>query len=202
MIQSGLPARTTIKTAPKSDLLLALCRAVKEHPDAAAALTSMGVAARKELAGEMVATVLRCSGKNDCEFVGTIVAAAVAAAAEVSGSVGQTALARAPACGDTIRRAVQPVATRAKGTGATPAAESGEATGSLGGNGDANEEFDPLEPLRLVCDNGVQRALRESLVADFLETHPGAFVGTCPPAAPSPAASTAPPSTPKPNAPR
>src|SRR5699024_1989306 len=33
MIQSGLPARSTAKTARKSDLLFAVCRGIKEHPD-------------------------------------------------------------------------------------------------------------------------------------------------------------------------
>jgi hypothetical protein len=191
MIQSGLPVQTTVSTARKSDILFSLCRAVKAHPDAAAALTSTAVGARKEFAGEIVAIVLRCSGKSDCEFTKSIVAAAVAAAPDASGAIGEAALARAPACADTIRRAIPPASRAKLNPAAVQSSSPADVAPASGAAEAAVEELDPFEPLRLVCDNGTPRVVRESEIDDFLETHPGAFVGDCPAATPSPSPSPA-----------
>ena len=188
MIQAGLPPQNTIGTARKGDLLFAICGAVKEYSGAASALTSTAVAARKELAGEIVGTVLRCSEKSDCEFVGTIVAAAVAASGQATGPAGEAALAHAPNCAERIRRATQSAASPTKGSGLSKAVPPTEQPPPAVTSTSPNENYDPLEPLRLVCGDGTQRALRQSNVDDFLQTHPGSFVGVCPPT-PSPSAS-------------
>ena len=182
MIQAELPSGKTMRTANRGDLLFGLCRAVRKHEATASAITSTAVAGRNEFAGAIVGTVLRCSGKKDCEFAGAIVAAAVAAAANSGRSVGEAALAQVPPCADTIRQATQPPGTRPQGNTTVKAASPAEQQAALVATSPTvSEHYDPLEPLRLVCDEGTQRILRQSQVQDFLQTHPGAFLGRCRP---------------------
>lgn len=182
MIQAELPSGKTMRTANRGDLLFGVCRAVRKHEATASAITSTAVAGRNEFAGAIVGSVLRCSGKNDCEFAGAIVAAAVAAAANSTRPVGEAALAQVPACAETIRQATQPLVTRPQSNTPVKASSPAEQQASLvAASPSATELYDPLEPLRLVCDGGTQRILRQSQVDDFLQTHPGAFLGRCQP---------------------
>ncbi len=176
MIQAGLPFRQTIQTAQTADLLFAVCRAVGKYPTAAASIVSTAVADRKELAPQIVVTALRCGVKKDCDFAGAMVAAAVTAAPDSAANIGQAASARAPNCAEIIQRAIEP---------ATPADGAPIPNGQSGTSPTPGEEYDPLEPLHLVCDQGTPRALRASELDEFLKAHPGATLGPCPPS-PSP----------------
>lgn len=194
MIEAHLPAGKTLQTATQAKLLAAICEAVKEDRSAAVAITATAVVRRAEFAGEIVGTVLQCSEKVDCEFAGMIVAAAVAAAPQSTVAINDAAVARAPDCSETIRKAAQPVATPVASSAPAIPAPPGTAPG-LPGEMQQDEGYDPLEPLRLVCDDGTQRAIRESQINDFLKTHPKSFLGTCPTTPtpqPTPAAKPAP----------
>jgi hypothetical protein len=187
-IQEGLPKRKTIKTAERKQLINAICRAVSRHRSAAPGIAAAGVGTRPELASEITATVLRCAGKIDCDFVAKIVGAAGQPNKVSRDAVADAALARAPDCAEAIDRALRPASkepspTPVKAENATPA----------GAKPNPDEGFDPFEPLRLVCDAGNQRALRASEVEEFLRTHPGAILGECPATpSPSPTATLAP----------
>ena len=184
LIQEGLPRRKTIATADKRELTKAICRAVTRHRNAAAAITSAAVSARKELAGEITATVLGCAGKIDCDFVARIVAAAGHTTNVSKDAIADAAVARASDCADAIERALRPVIKEPSPSPAKPENGAASAVPKPG----ADEGFDPLEPLRLVCDSGNQRTVRVSQVDEFLRTHPGAILGECP-ATPSPSPS-------------
>ena len=186
LIQQGLSGRQTLKSASKVDLLSALCRAVRQRRSEAPAITSAAVRARPALTAEIVSRLLSCSGKVDCEFVGTIVSAALGANHNADTAIGDAAVARAPNCADTIARTIKEGGWR----GTTPSATNSNGVPATGSRADAEKTFDPLEPLTLVCDNGTPRAIRESLVDEFLRTHPGSFPGSCPPK-PSPTAAPA-----------
>jgi hypothetical protein len=95
-------------------------------------------------------------------------------------------MARMPNCADAIERAIKEAAKRRMPRATSP----GEPTSAVSSQG-AEESFDPLEPLNLVCDNGTRRAIRQSMVNDFLRLHPGSFRGACPPT-PSPSPSLSP----------
>jgi hypothetical protein len=181
MIEAHLPAGKTLQTAKQANLLSAICQAVKQNRAAAVAIASTAVAGRAEYAGEIVEAALRCSDKVDCEFAGMIVAAAVVAAPRSVTQIHDAAIRRAPGCSETIHSAAQPLASPVATV--VPAVAPVGTNSGLPGEVQQDEGYNPLEPLRLVCDNGTQRALRESQVADFVKTHPGAFPGTCPPTA-------------------
>ncbi len=183
LIGKYLPEKKTLKSASKSEMLSAVCSATRKNRKSGAALASAAVAGRSEFAGETVATVLRCAGTTDCDYVGAVVAAAVAARAGVAIAVSDAAMARAPNCEESIQKAAN-----AAGKTESDAAKEDEPSALIGKSAGANEGFDPRERLIPVCDNGAQRGVRESQVADFLRTHPGSLSGRCPPT-PTPSSS-------------
>lgn len=172
LISTQLPEKKTLKSAGKMEFLGAVCAAVRRRRADVPAITQAAVQARREMAGEIVAMVLRCSGKANCETTGAIVAAAVAADGEVS-KVSDAAIAKAPNCAETIREATQ---RGAKTTEPKSAPEQASPAGP--GNG-REEAFDPHEPLQLVCQEGTQRAVRRSELDDFMKANPAAFLGPC-----------------------
>ncbi len=193
LIEGALPAKKTIEEASKADLLSAVCAAVRKHRKSGAGITMAAAAARGEYASDIVGAVLRCAGKIDCEYVGAIVKAAVSIRPGAATAISDAAMARAPNCEQTIQAAVRAAARSEGDRVRTNSPSPAEPSPSIDTSADADEKFDPHEQLDLVCVNGTQRAVRESLLADFLRTNPGAVVGPCPPTpSPSPASSLAP----------
>ena len=175
MIADQLPGRKTLKDATKSEFLGAVCAAVRKRRSAAAAITQAAVMARRESAGDIVGAVLRCSGKTNCELVGSIVAAATTAEGDPA-KIADAAMAKAPNCAETIREASRRGAKANDRAEAETAPEQGPLIGTSNG---PDEGFDPHEQLNLVCDDGTQRAVRASQLDDFLRSNPGSFVGVC-----------------------
>lgn len=171
-IGNGLPAKATMKSASKSDFLSAVCGAVRKNQNSGAGITAVAIAARSELTGAIVATVLRCAGKVDCEYVGGIAGAAIRAQPKLETVISDAAIARAPDCGETVQAALR--AATQSAAGASPGTP----------HPAADEVFDPREELIPVCAAGVQRAIRKSLVEEFLRTNPGSHLGPCPPPSP------------------
>ena len=177
MIEAGLPPGVVMKTASKPQFLTAVCAAVKEHRKAAPAIAETAVAAHREYAGDIVATVVRCSNGN-CELTGAIVASAVSATPDDAVAIEDAAVAAAPDCADAIQAATANIG-RAKpeqsSFGGSPPTNQPPFVGSVGGGGG----FDPNIATVLVCDNGVARFVPANLVARFIAKHPGSFVGRC-----------------------
>ncbi len=183
MIQEGLPPGKTMKSATKPEFLSAACAAVRKHREVAPEITKVAVAAHREYAGDIVATLLRCSPSLDCDFVGVIVTSAVRAAPGEASIIDDAALAIAPDCADAIQAATSRGGTDIPGEG--PDNFGGGAPlnqvplpGSIGGGGGG---FNPEDQLLLVCDNGTQRTVAQSQLGAFLSSHPGSFVGSCQP---------------------
>ena len=186
LIENALPGKIKMERAGKPDFLSAVCAAVRKDRKSGPAITMAAASARGEYAPDIVGAVLRCARKVDCEYVGAIVKAAVSAQPRAATAVSDAAMARAPNCEETIQaaaRAAKNEDDRAKKT----AASSPQASPSISPDAGTDEGFDPSEQLALVCDGGTQRAVRQSLLADFLRSHSEAKVGSCPPT-PSPSA--------------
>ena len=188
LIQAALPPRMTIEKASKSDLLSAVCFAVRKNRNSAPGIATAAVAARGEFAGDIVGTVLRCMGKVECEKVGAIVKATVSARPGAAQAISDAAVALAPKCDQSIDAEV-----RAAMKTSSPSPNGQSSPGTTGS--DAEREYDPHEELTLVCVEGTQRAIRQSLLTEFLRGHPGASTGRCSPTPtplPRPATSVAP----------
>jgi hypothetical protein len=177
LITQQLPGRKTLQSASKSEFLGAVCAAVRKRRSAAAVITQAAVMARRESTGEIVGAVLRCGGKVNCESIGSIVAAATAAEGDPV-IIADAAIAKMPNCAETIREATRRAAKANERAAPEPTAEQGALIGTSNG---PDEGFDPHEQLKLVCDDGTQRAVRASLLDEFIGSHPRAFAGTCPP---------------------
>ena len=187
MIEAGLPPGVVMKTANKPQFLTAVCAAVKNHRKAAPAIAETAVAAHREYAGDIVATVVRCANGN-CELTGAIAAAAITAAPDFAVAIDDAVIAVAPDCADAIQGApahdgkeqVSPggenVPTEgASNFGGAPPSSQSPFIGSVGGGGG----FDPQTAIVGVCDNGREHRIPINRVAHFLATHPGSFVGRC-----------------------
>lgn len=182
MIQENLPPGRTMSSATKPEFLSAVCGAVKKHRPDASRITRVAVAAHHDYAGDIVATVLRCSSDVDCVFVQRIVSAAIAAAPSEASVIDDAALALAPDCADAIQAAagdgkeiVPPPAEGPEDFGGGVPLGQVPLPGIIGGG------VTPQEQLILVCDNGTQRRVLATDLGNFLNTHPGSFVGSCQP---------------------
>lgn len=105
MIQENLPLGKTMQTATKQEFLSAVCGGVRKHRSAAPGITMVAVSTHREYAGDVVATVLRCSPNVNCEFVESIVRAGVLDAASQASAIQDAALSAAPDCADAIQDA-------------------------------------------------------------------------------------------------
>ena len=189
LIEDALPAKMTLEKAGKQDFLSAVCAAVRKNGKAGAAITAAATNARGDYAPDIVGTVLRCARKVDCEYVGAIVQAAVSAQLHAATAISDAAMARAPKCGESIEAA----ARAAKNDDDHDRKNAPQPSPSISPSAGPDEGFDPHEHLALVCDSETQRAIRQSLLADFLRSHPKAKMGSCPPTpTPSPLPSRAP----------
>ena len=175
LITAQLPKKKTLKSATKPEFLNAICAAVRKRQSAAAAITGAAVTARRESAADVVAAVLRCSGKVTCETIESVVVAAVNAEGDAT-KISDMARAKAPECEEIVRAALHHVSkpNERPDTEATP--EQGALIGTSNG---PDEGFDPREPLSLVCDGGTPRAVRNSQLDDFFRSHPGSYLGPC-----------------------
>ncbi len=196
MIQETLPPGRTMSSATKPEFLSAVCGAAKKHRPESSQITRVAVATHHDYAGDIVATVLRCSSSEDCEFVQAIVRAAIVAAPGEASVIDDAALALAPHCADAIQAAfgdgkevldgkeLLPPAEGplppAEGPGDFQGAPTGQLPlpGLLGGGGGG---FNPQIDLVTVCSNGIQRSVRQDQLAEFLSSHPGSSVGVCQP---------------------
>ncbi len=194
LIENALPARVTIEGASKPDLLSAVCAAVRKHRKSGVGITAAAAAAaRGEYADDIVGTVLGCTGKIDCEYVGAVVKAAVSVRPGAATAISDAAMARAPDCEETIQAAARAAARSEDDRVKTNSPSASDPGPPVGTSVSPEEGFDPYEQLALVCDDGTQRAIRESLLADFLRLHSRAAIGPCPPTpTPSPVPSIAP----------
>jgi hypothetical protein len=184
MIQENLPPHKTMRTATKPEFLSAVCEAVRRHRDEAAAITKVAVKAHHEYAGDIVATVLRCTPNTDCDLVGRIVGEAVRAYPAAASEIDDAAVAIDPDCAGAIESAT------VHAGGDIPAEGPGEfgggptnqlpPPGSTGG-GNGGGGFNPGGTRVLVCDNGTQRRVAQNNLITFLRAHPGSFIGSCQP---------------------
>ena len=131
--------------------------------------------ARRESAADVVAAVLRCSGKVTCETVESVVAAAAIAEGDLA-KIADVARAKAPECEEIIKAALHHGNKPNERPDTEPTLEQGPLIGTSNG---PDEGFDPHEPLSLVCDGGTPRAVRNSQLDDFFRSHPGSYLGPC-----------------------
>jgi hypothetical protein len=191
LIAAELPEQKTFKSANQIEFLSAVCAVVRRRRSSAAVITQTAVILRREFAGEIVDVVLRCVGKINCESAAAIVAAAKKAEGDPT-KITDAALGKMPECAEAIRAPVRSSRKRSEQSEPeiVPPVQGplvAPSTTPVETSSPPEEKFDPHEPMTLVCLDGTPRAVRQSLLDEFLRANPGAFLGPCPPAvSPSP----------------
>ena len=175
MIQSKLPSAKTLVTASKPEVLSAVCGAIREWKNDAPQIVRTAAEARKEFAGDIVATGIRCLGDHpDCELAGEIVGAGLAANPAAASNIIDLALQLAPDC----RGAIEVAAGPAEGPVNVlngPANINPPPGSVLGGGGG----FTPEEAAVTICDHGQNVQLPASRADAYLRSHRGSVRGVC-----------------------
>lgn len=173
MIQSKLPPTKTLATATKQEVLDAVCAAVKKWRKDAPQIVRTAAGARKEFAGDIVTTALRCLKQDyNCDLIEKIYAIAISLEPDKTSWYTDLVIEIFPDCRDAIGR-----------SGATGEGEFGDpppnvnpppGTGGGGGGG-----FDPQGGQCQVCHQGTTLTIS----CNDAQTHlnHGDTVGACPP---------------------
>jgi hypothetical protein len=100
MIESNLPQGQTMAKASKGDLTSAICAAIKKNRGNAAQIIRAAVGAKKQWAKDIMRAAFQCvgTGRNNCELLGEIYDALVAANPDDASEINQLALQLAPDC--------------------------------------------------------------------------------------------------------
>ncbi len=183
MIQSKLPQNKTLATASKSEVLSAICGAVRKWQNDVPQIVRTAAGARREIAVDIVKTGIRCLDPEsdaksvavdpDCDLVGQTVAVGLAVDPEHASNIMELALQLVPDC----RGAIETVGTPAEGPAdiANGPTNINPIPGSAGGAGG----FDPQQSRIVICDNGQNVQISTSRKNAYLGSHPGARLGVC-----------------------
>jgi hypothetical protein len=175
MIQSKLPPAKTFVTANKPEVLFALCGAIREWTNDAPKIVRTAAEARKEFAGDIVATGIRCLGDHpDCELAGGIVAAGLAVNPAAASNIIDLALQLAPDC----RGAIEIAAGPAEGpvNVLNGPANINPPPGSLPGGAGG---LSPEQAVVTICENGQNVQVPASRADAYLRSHRGSVRGGC-----------------------
>jgi hypothetical protein len=169
MIQANLPQAMNLGSAPKADLLSAVCKAVKKYPKDAPQIVRTASEKRKEFTGDILGTAVGCLRKGkenpDCELVRLTLQEAIAVDGEHAANLTELLVKEAPNCIDSPEEG--PDSAFASG----PANING-APGSTGGGAAVGNAC-------LVCHNGQAVQVACSELDSYLNGHPGDTAGNC-----------------------
>ncbi len=167
MIQANLPHSMTLSSAPKADLLSAICKAVSKQPNSAADIAQAAARARKELTSDILKTALKCVHAGDnCELGRSILREVIAVDADQASSLTEIFVESVPGCAGA-------------GEGSEGGATSGgnlSAPGTLGGGGGGAAAGGNT---CIACLNNQNVELNCEELSGFLKGHPGATAGSC-----------------------
>lgn len=171
MIESSLSQGKTMANASKSDLLGAVCAAVKKSPRSAPQIVRVATTARPELAKDILRTAFRCLGSTDCGLLGRTLRGAIAADPNNASSLTDLAIELAPNCSGSFG----------------PGGGSGEDEGNFG-NAPGNQNLPPgtigggggQGNVIAICHNGMTIFVSPQGAQNHLNNHRGDTLGPCP----------------------
>jgi hypothetical protein len=171
MIQSKLPQGKTIPTATDTQLLDAVCKAVKQWPRETPLIVRTAAGARKSVHGDILCMAIRCNHDDkqlvDCGWVVDIVREWNRAYPEEASRLTEMVVQCAPDCRDALQGGL------GEGNFENPPINVNPPPGSVGGGSGGN--------VCIVCHNGQEIEVACSDLDNFLKGHPGDFAGPCQP---------------------
>ncbi|MEP6821158.1 MAG: hypothetical protein ABI946_02290 [Chthoniobacterales bacterium] len=166
MLQAEMPRGAAIASASKADFLSAVCSAVTKHRAAAPQIAAFAVQLHPEWKKDILRTVFRCLGTDDCRLLGRVLRAI--AVGDDASELTELAIELAPSCSSSFGGG-QPD----DGGGFSNAPGNlNPPPGSIGGGGGQGNVI-------AVCFNGVTRFFSPEGAAAFINANPGATLGAC-----------------------
>lgn len=170
MVEENLSRGQTVANASKADLLSAICAAVKKNPNQAPQIARAMTEARPDMAKDILRTIFRCLGNDDCRLLGRVLRAINAAVPGEASENTSLALELAPDC-----------ATAFPGTGGP-----GDDGGNFG-QGPANQNPPPgtigggggQGNVVAICHNGKTIFVSPQGAQNHLQQHSGDSLGPC-----------------------
>lgn len=182
MIEANLPQGETLENATKPQLLAAVCAAIRKNRGSAPQIVRAAVAARREWTSDIVRTAFNCAGTDDCNLLGRIYRAAIAANPDDASALTDLATSLAPACAGSFQRDGKDTFHDGKDTFQEGARDEGNfgnppgnlipPPGSIGGGGGQGNVI-------AICHNGHTIFVSPQGAENLLRTHPGDYLGPC-----------------------
>jgi hypothetical protein len=188
LLQSNLPKSKTLGSASQSEVLDAVCSAIRKSPRDAAQVVTAAAGTRKELAADAVGKALTCVGSLNSELVAGIVAAGIAANPDAAAAITERAIMIAPDFRSAVERSSRADSSQTEASGHAAEGEGGFTNppgnqngppGSFAGGGGG---FNPQEGKCTVCHNDKnphEISIPCSQVPKYLADHPGDYEGSC-----------------------
>jgi hypothetical protein len=165
IIQSGLPPKMTLRSAPRRDFLSAVCNAVSRHRSRAPEIVRSAIETRPEFSSDVVSTAIGClrepkEGILDCELARRILIEGSAANPAAANEITELMISLVPDCQLDVP---------------------GEGPSNLPVN--INPTGSPLPrgvPGNcVICHNGQEIHVLCDTIDSFLSSHPGDTLGAC-----------------------
>ena len=169
MIQAHLPHAMSLTSAPKAELLSAVCQAVTKNRKEAPQIVRTAADARKEYTADILKTAVHCLHTDaehpDCELAHLILKEAIAADNDQADSLTELFLQVAPGCADSPEEGPNGNFNNVSNLNGAP--------GSLGGGSAASGETCS------VCHANQSIQVACSELNSYLRGHPGDTAGAC-----------------------
>ena len=168
MIQAHLPHSMSMASAPKADVLSAVCKAIAKNPKDAPDIVRTAAGARKEIAPDILKMAVHClhedKGDVNCEIARGTLREVIAADPEEAAGLTQLFISLIPSC----------IESPEEGPGGVNNAPSlsiapGSLGGGAGGVGDVCSVCHNNQSIQVPCGN----------LNAYLASHPGDTAGAC-----------------------
>jgi hypothetical protein len=169
LIESNLPQGKTLASATKSQLLSAVCAAIRKNRGQAPQIVHVATAARPAWSGDILRTAFDCAGKDDCGLLGRIFREAVAASPDDASALADLAASLAPGCASAFSSGRHPDDLGNYGPAPTNV---NPPPGSIGGGGWQGNVV-------AICHNGRTLFVSPRGAEQHLNNHPGDTLGPC-----------------------
>jgi hypothetical protein len=170
MIQAKLPSDKTIATASDTQLLDAVCKAVKQSPKDASLIIRTVAGARKNLQGDILCMTIRCLKEKrefDCAWVTDVVRDWIKADPDSTNQLIELVSDCSPDCRDPLQGLLT-----GGGAFANLPSNINPPPGSVGGGAASGNAC-------IVCHNGENVQIACDNMANYLTAHPGDTSGAC-----------------------
>jgi hypothetical protein len=166
MIKANLPHTLSLASAPKADILSAICKAVSSNEKEAPDIVRTAAGARQELTADILRTAVNCLERDkanlDCKLARSTLQQAIAVKRDQADSLTELFIQLTPAC----------VESPEEGPNANIGNING-APGSVGGGAAINPDTCS------VCHANQSIQVNCSDLNNYLKNHPGDTAGAC-----------------------